>query len=339
VTTRVIRRVAVLGAGSWGTTFAKVLADAGCEVRLWARRAEVAAAVNDGHANPDYLPGVVLPMRLTATTVASAALEGADAVALAVPAQTLRSNLSGWSELLPPGALLVSLAKGVELGTLARMSEVVSDVAGVAPDQVAVLTGPNLAREIAAEEPTATVIACSDHDNAVALQRACGTGYFRAYTATDVIGCEVAGAAKNVIALACGMAGGMGFGDNTLASLITRGLAEMTRLGVALGADPMTFAGLAGLGDLVATCSSSLSRNHTFGVRLGRGESLAKAEEANHGQVAEGVKSCSSICALGERHAVELPIADAVRRVCHEGLSVAEMGKELISRAPRAERS
>jgi glycerol-3-phosphate dehydrogenase (NAD(P)+) len=334
-----IRRVAVLGAGSWGTTFAKVLADAGRDVRLWARRTEVAAAINDSHRNPDYLPGIELPALLAATTDAATALDGTDAVVLAVPSQTLRTNLSGWRVLLPPGALLVSLAKGVELGTLSRMSEVVVDVAGVGRDQVAVLTGPNLAREIAAEEPTATVIACADHDRAVALQYACTTGYFRAYTETDVIGCEVGGANKNVIALACGMAQGMGFGDNTRASLITRGLAETARLGAALGADPMTFAGLAGLGDLVATCSSPLSRNRSFGERLGRGETLAQAEEANHGQVAEGVKSCSSICALGERHGVELPIADAVRRVCHEGLSVAEMGKELISRAPRAERS
>ncbi|MBW0110423.1 NAD(P)-dependent glycerol-3-phosphate dehydrogenase [Pseudonocardia sp. KRD-182] len=332
-----VRRVAVLGGGSWGTAFAKVLADSGREVRLWARRPEVAAAVNQRHTNPDYLPGVELPGLLSATTNAAAALDGVDAVVLAVPSQTLRSNLDGWRHLLPPGATLVSLAKGVELGTLKRMSEVVVEVAGVTPDQVAVVSGPNLAREIAAEEPTATVIACADHDRAVALQHACTTGYFRAYTNTDVVGCEVGGAGKNVIALATGMAAGMGFGDNTRASLITRGLAETARLGVALGADPLTFAGLAGLGDLVATCSSPLSRNRTFGERLGRGESLAQAEEANHGQVAEGVKSCTSICDLGLRHGVELPIADAVRRVCHEGLSAAEMGKELISRAPRPE--
>ncbi|GAA3243303.1 NAD(P)H-dependent glycerol-3-phosphate dehydrogenase [Pseudonocardia petroleophila] len=332
-----VRRVAVLGAGSWGTAFAKVLADAGREVSLWARRPEVAAAVNERHVNPDYLPGVELPGLLTATTNAATALDGVDAVVLAVPSQTLRANLGGWRELLPRGVTLVSLAKGVELGTLKRMSEVVVEVAGVTPDQVAVVSGPNLAREIAAEEPTATVIACSDHDRAVALQHACTTGYFRSYTNTDVVGCELGGAGKNVIALATGMAAGMGFGDNTRASLITRGLAEIARLGGALGADPMTFAGLAGLGDLVATCSSPLSRNRTFGERLGRGESLAQAEEANHGQVAEGVKSCSSICELGARHGVELPIADAVRRVCHEGLSAAEMGKELISRAPRPE--
>jgi glycerol-3-phosphate dehydrogenase (NAD(P)+) len=332
-----VRRVAVLGAGSWGTAFAKVLADAGREVSLWARRPEVAAAVNDRHVNPDYLPGVELPALLTATTNASAALDGVDAVVLAVPSQTLRANLGTWRDLLPHGVTLVSLAKGVELGTLKRMSEVVVEVAGVTPDQVAVVSGPNLAREIAAAEPTATVIACTDHDRAVALQHACTTGYFRAYTNTDVIGCEVGGAGKNVIALATGMAAGMGFGDNTRASLITRGLAETARLGVALGADPLTFAGLAGLGDLVATCSSPLSRNRTFGERLGRGDSLAQAEAANHGQVAEGVKSCTSICELGARHGVELPIADAVRRVCHDGLSAAEMGKELISRAPRPE--
>jgi glycerol-3-phosphate dehydrogenase (NAD(P)+) len=334
---REVRRVAVLGAGSWGTAFAKVMADAGREVVLWARRPEVAAAINERHSNPDYMPGIVLPVLMTATPHAAVALDGADAVVLAVPSQTLRANLLGWRGLLPPGRTLVSLAKGVELGTLQRMSQVITDVAGVAPDQVAVVSGPNLAREIAAEEPTATVIACVDHTRAVALQHACTTGYFRSYTNTDVVGCELGGAGKNVIALACGIAAGMGFGDNTRASLITRGLAETARLGAALGADPKTFAGLAGLGDLVATCSSPLSRNRTFGERLGRGESLAQAEAANHGQVAEGVKSCSSICELGARHGVELPIADAVRRVCHEGLSAAEMGKELISRAPRPE--
>jgi glycerol-3-phosphate dehydrogenase (NAD(P)+) len=332
-----VRRVAVLGAGSWGTAFAKVIADAGRDVRLWARRPEVAASINERHTNPDYVPGVELPGLLSATTDAAAALDGADAVVLAVPSQTLRENLVGWRDLLPPTSTLVSLAKGVELGTLQRMSEVITDVAGVAPDRVAVVSGPNLAREIAAEEPTATVIACTDHDRAVALQHACTTGYFRSYTNTDVVGCEIGGAGKNIIALACGMAAGMGYGHNTTASLITRGLAETARLGVALGADPMTFAGLAGLGDLVATCSSPLSRNRTFGERLGRGQSLGEAEAANHGQVAEGVKSCTSICALGERHGVELPIADAVRRVCHEGLSPAEMGKELITRAPRHE--
>jgi glycerol-3-phosphate dehydrogenase (NAD(P)+) len=254
-----------------------------------------------------------------------------------VPSQTLRANLGAWRPLLPPGVTLVSLAKGVELGTLKRMSEVVTEVAAVPTDQVAVLSGPNLAREIAVGQPTATVIACRDHDRAVAVQHACMTSYFRSYTNTDVIGCELGGAGKNVIALVVGMAAGMGLGDNSRASLITRGLAEISRLGVALGADPLTFAGLAGLGDLVATCSSPLSRNRTFGERLGRGDTLAQAEAANHGQVAEGVKSCLSICQLGGRHGVELPISDAVRRVCHEGLSPAALAKELVSRAPRPE--
>jgi len=255
-----IQRVAVLGAGTWGTTFAKVLADAGRDVVLWARRPEVAAAIADERRNPEYLPGVDLP-----------ALEGAHAVVLAVPSQTLRHNLTAWRPLLPAGRTLVSLAKGVELGTLERMSEVIAEVADVPSDHVAVLSGPNLAREIALGEPTATVIACRDHDRAVALQHACMTGYFRSYTNTDVIGCELGGAGKNVIALAVGIAAGMGLGDNSRASLITRGLAEIGRLGVALGADPLTFAGLAGLGDLVATCSSPLSRNRTFGERLSHG--------------------------------------------------------------------
>ncbi len=332
-----VRQVAVLGAGSWGTTFGKVLADAGCKVRLWARRAEVARVITEHQVNPDYLPDVVLPEGLCAMTDPGETLDGADAVVFAVPSQTLRANLEGWREQLPAGVTLVSLAKGVELRSLKRMSEVISEVAGVPAEQVAVVSGPNLAREIAAEQPTATVIACADHDRAVALQEACVTGYFRPYTNTDVIGCELGGACKNVIALACGMAGGLGLGHNTLASLITRGLAETARLGAALGAEEMTFAGLAGLGDLVATCASPLSRNRTFGERLGRGETLEQAQHAAHGQVAEGVKSCSSIRELAARSGVEVPITDAVHRVCHHGLSPRLMATELLGRAPKPE--
>lgn len=332
-----LRRLAVLGAGSWGTTFAKVLADAGRQVTLWARRPEIADEINNSHANPEYLPGIRLPDSLVATVDPVWAMRDADAVVFAVPSQTLRANLEGWVPALPPGATLVSLAKGVELGSLKRMSEVITEVAGVPTDQVAVLSGPNLAREIAEGQPTATVAACTDHDRAVALQMACTTGYFRVYTNTDLVGAELGGAGKNVIALACGIAAGMGFGDNTRASLITRGLAETARLGVCLGADPLTFAGLAGLGDLVATCSSRLSRNRTFGERLGRGESLAEAEAANYGQVAEGVKSCLAICELARRNDVDVPIADGVRQVCHEGLAAAAMAKALITRAPKPE--
>ena len=330
--------IAVFGAGSWGTTYAKVLADAGCEVTLWARRREVAEAVANGRVNPDYLPGVQLPETLRSTSDPRVALDGARTVVFAVPSQSLRHNLTAWRSLVDPAATLVSLAKGVELGSLKRMSEVVVEVLGVPESQVAVVSGPNLAKEIAAEQPTASVIACTDHDRAVALQEACTTGYFRPYTNTDVVGCELGGACKNVIALSCGMAGGLGFGDNTLATLITRGLAETSRLGVALGADPMTFAGLAGLGDLVATCSSPLSRNRTFGERLGRGESVQQAQAAAQGQVAEGVKSCSAIRELALRHGVEMPITEVVHRVCHDGFDPREMAGELIGRKTKPER-
>ncbi|GAA3055187.1 NAD(P)H-dependent glycerol-3-phosphate dehydrogenase [Actinokineospora globicatena] len=331
-------KITVMGAGSWGTTFAKVLADAGTEVVLWARRRDVADGIAETRQNRDYLPGVALPAPLTSTSDPRLALDGADTVVLAVPSQTLRNNLTAWRALLPAGATLVSLAKGVELGTLKRMSEVVVDVTGVPDDQVAVVSGPNLAKEIAEEQPTATVIACRDHDRAVALQRACTTGYFRPYTITDVVGCELGGACKNVIALSCGMADGLGFGANTLATLMTRGLAETSRLGAALGADPLTFAGLAGLGDLVASCSSPLSRNRTFGARLGRGETMAQAQAAVGGQVAEGVKSCSSIRELALRHGVEMPITEVVHRVCHDGFDLSEMAGALIGRKTRPER-
>ncbi|HET9258448.1 MAG TPA: NAD(P)H-dependent glycerol-3-phosphate dehydrogenase [Pseudonocardiaceae bacterium] len=335
--TLAVQRVAVMGAGSWGTTFAKVLADAGRDVVLWARRAEVAEALRRQHGNPDYLPGVRLPASLRATVRAEEALDGVDAVVFAVPSQTLRENLADWHHSIPPGATLISLAKGVELTSLKRMSEVVIDVTAAAPGQVVVVSGPNLAREIAAEQPTASVVACVDHDRAIAVQRACGTRYFRPYTNTDVIGCELGGACKNVIALACGVAAGLGYGDNTLATLITRGLAEMGRLGAALGADPMTLTGLAGLGDLVATCASPLSRNRSFGRRLGMGDTLEQAQRCAHGQVAEGVKSCLSIHGLAVRCGVEVPITEAVRRVCYDGQSPEDMATELLGRAHKPE--
>ena len=331
------RKIAVLGAGSWGTTFAKVLADAGNEVVLWARRPEIAEAINQRRTNPEYLPDVTLPESLRATDDAAEAVHAAGSVVLAVPSQTLRENLAGWQPLLPDSATLVSLAKGIELSTLKRMSEVVREVADVPIDQVAVVSGPNLAKEIAAEQPTATVVACSDHDRAVALQQACSTSYFRPYTNTDMVGIEVAGACKNVIALACGMAVGLGYGGNTMSTLITRGLAETSRLGVAIGAEAMTFAGLAGLGDLVATCSSPLSRNRTFGERLGCGDTLEQAQAAANGQVAEGVKSCSSIRELARRVGVEMPITDVVHRVCHDGLAPGPAAAALLGREQKPE--
>jgi glycerol-3-phosphate dehydrogenase (NAD(P)+) len=332
------QRIAVLGAGSWGTTFAKVLADAGRRVTLWARRPELAAAINERRVNDDRLPGIRLPDNLVATADPETALAGAEVVVLGVPSQTLRVNLAQWLPILPAGAPLVSLAKGVELGTGKRMSEVVCEVAGVPASQVAVVTGPNLSREVAEEQPTATVIACVDHDRAVELQRASFTGYFRPYTNADVIGCELGGACKNVIALACGIATGLGYGSNTTAALITRGLAETARLGAAYGADPLTFAGLAGLGDLVATCSSPLSRNRTFGTRLGAGDSVEQAQRATHGQVAEGVKSCSSISELAAAAGVEMPITAVVHKVCHDGADPKTMAGELLGRERKAER-
>jgi glycerol-3-phosphate dehydrogenase (NAD(P)+) len=329
-------RAAVLGAGSWGTTFAKVLADAGCDVTLHARRPELAKSITEDGENRDYLPGVRLPSRVRATADAAEALLGADVVVLAVPSQSLRENLSGWASLLPADASLLSLMKGIELGTTKRMSEVICEVTGAGPERVAVLSGPNLAREIAEEQPAATVIACTDAARAGALQAACHTRYFRPYTNPDMVGCELGGAVKNVIALACGIAEGLGFGDNTRASLITRGLAETARLGLALGAELTTFAGLAGLGDLVATCSSPLSRNRTFGEKLGRGMSVEEVQESTR-QTAEGVKSCRSVLDLARAHGIDVPITEAVVRVCHEGEAPAQMVREIMSREAKSE--
>ena len=235
-----------MGAGSWGTTLAKVFADAGSTVTIWARRPQIADTINTYHHNPDYLPGIQLPTTLTATTNPTHALCGATIVVLAVPSQTLRDNLATWAPHIPTDATLVSLAKGIETDTFLRMSQVIADVAGADPSRIAVLSGPNLAKEIALQQPAATVIACTDDRRAKQVQAAVGAPYFRPYTNTDVIGAEIGGACKNVIALACGMASGNGLGENTLASLITRGLAEITRLGTTMGADPRTFAGLAG---------------------------------------------------------------------------------------------
>ncbi len=330
-------RVAVLGAGSWGTAFAKVLVDSGTETVLWARRPELAEAISREHVNPDYLDGLPLPRSLRATADPAEALDGAELVVLAVPSQTLRANLSGWADLLPAEATLVSLMKGIELGTVKRMSEVISEVAGADPARVAVVSGPNLAGEIAREQPTATVVACTDPDRAAQLQLACTAPYFRPYTNADVIGTELGGAVKNVIALACGMAAGMGFGNNTIASLITRGLAETARLGAALGADPMTFAGLAGLGDLVATCASPLSRNRSFGERLGKGESLEQAQQATHGQVAEGVKSCRSVLDLAGRHGIDVPITKVMDSVCNGTVGPEQAVTLLMSRSTKSE--
>ncbi|WP_050947767.1 NAD(P)H-dependent glycerol-3-phosphate dehydrogenase [Mycobacterium xenopi] len=326
-----------MGAGTWGTALAKVLAEAGSAVTLWARRGEVAEEINATRCNTGYLPGVQLPSAIRATADAAEALSGASTVLLGVPAQTMRANVEQWAGLFAEGATLVSLAKGIELNTLMRMSQVIVAVTGVDPDQVAVVSGPNLASEIAQRQPAATVVACSDSGRAVALQRALNTGYFRPYTNADVIGTEIGGACKNVIALACGMAAGAGLGENTAAAIITRGLAEIMRLGIALGAKGATLAGLAGVGDLVATCTSRRSRNRSFGECLGRGGTMQSAMQARDGHVVEGVTSCESVLALASSYDVEMPLTDAVHRVCHKGLSVDEAVVLLLGRSTKPE--
>lgn len=330
-------RAVVMGSGSWGTAVAKILVDAGNEVTMWARRPELAEQINTEHENRDYLAGIRLPDALTAVSSIPDALAGRELVVCAVPSQSLRENLTQWREHLPDDAILLSLAKGVEISTGERMSQLIKEVTGFDDSQIAVLSGPNLAREIAEEQPAATVIACTDEAVAQRIQQAFAAPYFRPYTNTDVVGTEIGGAAKNVIALACGMAAGMGFGENTLATLITRGLAETIRLGTALGADITTLAGLAGIGDLVATCSSPLSRNRTFGARLGEGASLEEAQAATNGQVAEGVKSCRSVRALAREHGVEMPLTEAVYQVCHQDLAVADMVGMLLGRTTKPE--
>lgn len=326
-----------MGAGMWGTTFAQVLCDAGTPAVLWGRRPELAEMISTRHENPAYLPGIILTPKLRASADPAQVLAGADLVVFAVPAQTLREHLAGWRALLPPAALLVSLMKGIEFGTRQRMSEVIAGVTGAEPDRVAVISGPNLAREIALRQYAATVVACCEETTAKRLQQTCHTPYFRPYTNPDVTGCELAGAVKNVIALAVGIAVGMGLGDNTRAMLITRGLAEIARLGTALGADQHTFAGLAGMGDLVATCSSPLSRNRTFGENLGRGMTLADAA-ASVSQVTEGVKSAQPVLDLAQDHGVEMPITEVVVGVTQGRIGISQAAELLASRSAKPER-
>ncbi|MFT4265454.1 MAG: NAD(P)H-dependent glycerol-3-phosphate dehydrogenase [Nocardioides sp.] len=329
-------KVAVLGAGSWGTAFSIVLADAGNEVTMWARREEVARTITEEHENREYHPGIELPPTVSATHDVERAVDGADIVVLAAPSQALRSNLVAWAPFLPTDAVLVSLMKGVELGTLDRMSEVIADVTGAGPNRIAVVSGPNLSAEIARREPAAGVVACVDEDVVQRLQARVHSPAFRPYTSTDVVGCELGGAYKNVVALAAGMAVGLGFGDNTVATVITRGLAETARLGMRMGANPITLMGLAGLGDLVATCSSPLSRNRTFGEKLGKGMSVEDVV-AETRQVAEGAKSCASLRALATRHEVDHPLVAAVDDVVAGRLTALDLMDAMLERPTKSE--
>jgi glycerol-3-phosphate dehydrogenase (NAD(P)+) len=330
-------QVSVLGAGSWGTAFSMVLADAGNDVTLWARREEVCETINRRRENTDYLPGVELPDSVTATHDTERALHGAEVVVFAVPSQTFRTNLEQWAPYVPSSAVMVSLMKGVELGTLRRMSEVIAEVTGAGPERIAVVSGPNLSHEIAQREPAASVVACADEGVARKLQTLVHTPAFRPYTSVDVVGCEFGGAYKNVVALSVGMAVGLGFGDNTTASVITRGLAETARLAMALDADPLTLMGLAGLGDLVATCSSPLSRNRTFGEKLGLGMTTEEIVASTR-QVAEGAKSCSSLLALAQKLDVDAPIAEHVEAVVAGRMTAPEMMEAFVARETKSER-
>ena len=330
-------KVAVFGAGSWGTAFSIVLADGGNDVTMWARREEVAEAINDQRENEEYLPGVELPPAVSATHDVEKAAVDADIVIFATPSQTLPHATSRTGRRSSPtDAVLVSLMKGVELGTLNRMSEVIAQVTGAGPERIGVISGPNLAKEIARREPAASVVACADEEVAKHLQDRCHSPAFRPYTSVDVLGCELGGAYKNVVGLAVGMAVGLGFGDNTTASVITRGLAETARLATKLGANPLTLMGLAGLGDLVATCSSPLSRNRTFGEKLGQGMSTEEIVASTR-QVAEGAKSCASLRALAERTGVDAPIAQYVDDVVAGRMTVEEMMDATLSRDTKAE--
>lgn len=328
-------RVAVIGSGSWGTAVAAMAADRADTV-LWARRPEVAATITASRQNHDYLPGVELPASLTSTADLEAAVAGADVVVFGVPSHGFREVATEAAPHVSPSAIVVSLSKGVERGTQLRMTQVCAEVLDVPPDRIGVLTGPNLAREVAVGQPAAAVVAITDAEAGAMLQRLFMTPTFRVYTNPDVVGCESAGALKNVMAIAAGMAHGLGYGDNSKAALVTRALAELTRLGVALGGSPLTFAGLAGMGDLIATCFSDQSRNRRVGVALGRGQSLDEIV-ADMNMVAEGVKSTEAILDLAATNGIEMPIAEMVGAVLYDGRRPADMVQGLMTREAKPE--
>ncbi|MGP5087668.1 NAD(P)H-dependent glycerol-3-phosphate dehydrogenase [Brachybacterium tyrofermentans] len=327
-------RLAVLGAGSWGTTFAQVLADGGGDVMLWARREEVAREIRETHRNSAYLGDRLLPDAVGATSSLGEAVDGADGIVLAVPAQSMRATLESWPAL--PSVPVLSLTKGIERGTDSRISRIIAEAGGAEPERIGVLSGPNLSAEIAERRPCASVVAAESDELASVLATWCEAPYLRTYTSTDVVGVEIAGAVKNVIAIAVGAATGLGHGHNTTATLITRGLAEITRLGVALGGRRDTFAGLAGMGDLVATCSSPLSRNHRLGLALGRGLDV-RAAAAEVGQTAEGVATARAVSELAARLGIEMPITDAVVDVVDHDARIDEVTTALLARGVRPE--
>jgi len=326
-------KVAVIGAGSWGTTVAAIVAGRADTV-LWARRPELAAEINERRQNATYLADASLPDSLRATSSLEEAVHDASVVVMGVPSHGFRDVLSSAAQVMPEGIPVLSLAKGLEQKSLLRMTEIVAELCPASP--AGVLTGPNLAKEVIAGQPTATVVAFGDEDLARELQKLFWTDSLRVYTNTDVIGCETAGAVKNVMAIATGMAVGLGFGDNTRAAVITRSLAEVARLGTALGGDPLTFGGLAGLGDLVATCTSTKSRNFTVGVELASGRSMDEIV-AGMKMVAEGIKSSRPVVELAHRHGLEMPIAEQVVAVLYEGKQPAATIASLMHRSAKSE--
>jgi glycerol-3-phosphate dehydrogenase (NAD(P)+) len=326
-------RVSVLGAGSFGTTMAHLFTQ-NAPTLLWCRRAEIADEINRDHRNETYLPGHAITPALRATASLEEAVSEADVLVMAVPSHGMRAALEEVSKHIRPWVPIVSLAKGLEPGSHLRMTQVIREVL---PDHRAgALSGPNLAREIMAGFAAASVIAVEDAELARQLQGLFNCGVFRVYTISDVVGCELGGALKNVIAIATGMGDGLGVGDNTRSAVITRGLSELTRLGVAMGGDPSTFAGLAGIGDLVATCTSSQSRNRFVGEQLGRGKSIEEISAGMH-QVAEGVKTSAVAMELAERHMIDLPIAREVYGVLYEGRTAEDAYRGLTRRTPGAE--
>lgn len=326
-------RVGVVGAGSWGTTVASMAA-LNTPTLLWARNADTTLTINSTHRNPSYLGDRPLPDELRASSDLEEVVRDADVVVMAVPSHGFREVMNAAAPLVRPWVPIVSLTKGLERDTGKRMTEVVADELPGHP--AAVLTGPNLAKEIMDGQPAASVVAIDDDVIARELQRIFSNPRLLVYTNPDVIGCEVGGVVKNVIAIAAGMAAGMGFGDNTRATIITRGLAEMARLGTVLGGQPVTFAGLAGMGDLIATCSSQQSRNTQVGQALGRGEKIDDVLAAMK-MVAEGVKSAHTVRTLAEHHGVDMPICEQVAEVCHNGVAARDALANLMARGGRSE--
>ena len=328
------QRVTVFGAGAWGSTMAQVLHDAGNEVLLWGRSHDVVDEINTLHTNHKYLDKHVLPVDLKATSDLADAFEWASIYILAIPAQQLRNTLAEWKPLYRDGAVVVSTLKGIEISTQMRMTEVIEEVWGA--KQVAVITGPNLADELVLRQPAGAVAAASTQELADQVRDLFRTPYYRTYTSTDVMGCELAGAIKSVIALSVGISIGMGFGENTQAMLITRGLNEVARLCAAHGAEPLTAAGLAGMGDLVASCGSPLSRNRTFGEVLGRTGSL----EQTRTQVAktvEGVSTAGAVVEIAHRVGVEVPIIESVADIVNGSITPAAALQRLMEITTKAE--